>query len=256
MATVQARPIGAGLGTQLAFFLSKVRTRFFLVELLLLIAAITMVVIVKGNPGPLPGDVRIILAWQEAVRPHHVPTAILETISIINWPLPAGIAATVIVAGFALVRRWLDIAVALATMAAASGTNFLTSQFVRRPRPEGFGIVVHQKIEHVFSFPSGHVEHALAFFGILVFLTFQLRRIPSWLSPALWLLRIYLIAQIVLMPFSRTLMGEHWPSDVLAGLLYGGFWLLVGIRVYPLAVRRWPRLVPANERRESAPAAS
>lgn len=255
MATVQARPIGAGFGTQLAFFLSKVRTRFFVVELLLLIAALTMVVIVKGNPGPLPGDVGITLAWQEAVRPHPVPTAILETISIINWPLPAGIAATIIVAGFALVRRWLDIAVALATMGAASGTNFLTSRFVQRPRPEGVGIFVYQKIEHVYSFPSGHVEHALAFFGILVFLTFQLQRIPSWLTPAIWLLRLSLIAQILLMPFSRTLMGEHWPSDVLAGLLYGGFWLLVGIRVYPWAVRRWPQLVPANERREPASAA-
>ena len=124
MATVQARPAGAGLGTQLAFFLGKARTRFLLVELLILLAALTMVVIVKGNPGPLPGDVWITLAWQEAVRPHYLPTTILETISIINWPLPAGIAATVIVAGFALVRRWLDIVVALATMAAASGTNF------------------------------------------------------------------------------------------------------------------------------------
>jgi hypothetical protein len=34
--------------------------------------------------------------------------------------------------------------------------------------------------------------------------------------------------------------------------LWGGFWLLLGIQVYVWAARRWPRLVPANERQEVA----
>ena len=50
---------------------------------------------------------------------------------------------------------------------------------------------------------------------------------------------------------SRVLEGEHWPSDVLGGLLFGGFWLLVGIQVYLAATARWPHLIPPNERRES-----
>src|SRR2546423_11420082 len=221
---------------------------FIVTEFVILVAALAMIVIVKGHPGPLPGDVRLTLDWQRLVRPYALPAALLEADSTINWPLPAGIVATVIVVAFALARRWLDIAVALGTMAAATSTNFITSRFVQRPRPDGFGIFVHQQIPNVYSFPSGHVEHTLAFFGIVVFLTFQVRRPAPWLSAALWLVRIYLLAQIVFMPLSRVLLGEHWPSDNLAGLLYGIFWLLAGIQVYYWAVRRWPRLVPPNER--------
>ena len=39
-------------------------------------------------------------------------------------------------------------------------------------------------------------------------------------------------------------------DDILGGLLYGGFWLLVGIWAYSWAAQRWPALLPANERRE------
>src|SRR5439155_15215155 len=52
--------------------------------------------------------------------------------------------------------------------------------------------------------------------------------------------------------------GEHWPSDGLAAVLFGGFWLALGIQVYFWAARRWPRLVPGNERpaRQEAPRAA
>jgi membrane-associated phospholipid phosphatase len=67
----------------------------------------------------------------------------------------------------------------------------------------------------------------------------------------LWVVRIILLALIVMQVPAAVLEGEHWPSDGLAGLLWGGFWLLVGIQVYFWAARRWLRLVPANERREA-----
>jgi membrane-associated phospholipid phosphatase len=57
-----------------------------------------------------------------------------------------------------------------------------------------------------------------------------------------------LLAQIVLMPISRTLEGEHWPTDSLAGLLVGGFWLLIGVQIYRAVTHRWPHLVPPDER--------
>jgi membrane-associated phospholipid phosphatase len=224
---------------------------FIAVELVLVAATLALVVIVKGHLGPLPGDVSITLWWQHLVRPHQGLTAVLNEVSAINWPKPAAITVAVIVAAFALLRRWLAILVAL-SMELADVTNFIINQIVQRPRPIGHGVFVDRMITGVYSFPSGHVEHALAFLGIVVFLTFQVRRSGPWLTPLLWVVRIALIAEIVLMSPSRVLQGEHWPSDGLAGLLWGGFWLLVGIQVYFWAARRWPRLVPANERREVA----
>ncbi len=228
---------------------------FVVAELVILVAALALVVAVKAQPGPLPGDVGVTLAWQRLVRPYPWPTALIAADSTINWPLPSAVAIVVIVLSFALWRRWLDIAVALGTLGAAAGTNYLTSQWVQRPRPDGYGIFVNQLISRVYSFPSGHVEHAVAFLGIVLFLTFQVPRpLPAWLSAPLWLVRLFLLAEIVLMLPSRVLLGEHWPSDGLAGLLYGAFWLLVGVHAYTWAARRWPRLVPSNEHREMLPA--
>jgi undecaprenyl-diphosphatase len=227
---------------------------FVVAELVILVAALALVAVVKAQPGPLPGDVGLTLAWQRLVRPYPWPTALIEADSTINWPLPSAVAIAVTVLVFALWRRWLDIAVTLGTLAAAASTNYLTSLWVQRPRPGGHGIFVNQLISGVYSFPSGHVEHAVAFLGIVLFLTFQVPRAAPRLSLALWPVRLFLLAEIVLMAPSRVLMGEHWPSDAMAGLLYGAFWLLVGVHAYTWAARRWPRLVPSNEHLETRPA--
>ncbi|MGZ3636533.1 MAG: phosphatase PAP2 family protein [Ktedonobacterales bacterium] len=73
-----------------------------------------------------------------------------------------------------------------------------------------------------------------------------------WLAVLLWVVRIALLAAIILMLPSRVLEGEHWPSDGLAGLLFGGFWLLLAIQVYYWAARRWHRLLGLGEPRPEA----
>jgi membrane-associated phospholipid phosphatase len=83
------------------------------------------------------------------------------------------------------------------------------------------------------------VEQALILFGFVLFLTFQVRR-PY--APWLWPLRLLLLYLILAMGPSRIMEGEHWPSDVLGGLIYGFLWLLLGIHAYQWASRRWPRL--------------
>jgi membrane-associated phospholipid phosphatase len=185
------------------------------------------------------------------VRPHRLLTTVIDEFRAINFPIPATITVLVLAAVFALFRRWLDLVVAAVVVALADGGNWLVNLLIHRPRPAGYGIVVDQHLTGYYSFPSGHVEHSLAFLGIVLFLSFQVRRPRPWLTPVLWVVRIILLALIVMQVPAAVLEGEHWPSDGLAALLWGGFWLLVGIQVYFWAARRWPRLVPANERREA-----
>jgi len=53
---------------------------------------------------------------------------------------------------------------------------------------------------------------------------------------------------ILLMPVSRILEAEHWPSDVLAGALDGLFWLIIFAHLYLWARARWPGLLARDER--------
>nr|MDQ2741832.1 phosphatase PAP2 family protein [Chloroflexota bacterium] len=87
-----------------------------------------------------------------------------------------------------------------------------------------------------YSFPSGHVTYAVAFFGLLLYLSFQVR--SDVLPAVLWVVRACLALIILLMPVSRMLEGEHWPSDVAGAAFFGGFWLLAAIQVDALVRRR------------------
>lgn len=216
---------------------------FVLGEALLLIPALVLAAIVARHPAPLPGDVGLTIDEQRLLLPHRLLTQALDAVSTINWPLPSAITLIAVTVLLVVMRRRVAAAVGLLVAALADGSSFLTNQLVRRPRPSGHGIHVLQHITNYFSFPSGHVIHALAFFGFLLFVTYKVRRRAAWL----WLVRLALLLLIVLMAPSRVLEGEHWPSDVLEGLLYGAFWLVLGIHVYAWIRRRWPHLLGRHE---------
>ena len=215
-----------------------------LIGIVLLLAAVALALIVKSHPAPLPDDVQIELADQHMLLPHHHLAVALDQVSRVNWPTPAGIIVGVVFVLLLVLRRFLDALTAAGASVLGDLSSYLTNQFVQRPRPEGHGIVVLKQITNYFGFPSGHVVHAVAFFGVLLFLTFQTRRWPA----VRWLLRIVFVFLIVLIGPSRVMEGEHWPSDVVEGLLVGGFWLLLALHFYWWAAQRWPRLLAPDER--------
>jgi membrane-associated phospholipid phosphatase len=77
-------------------------------------------------------------------------------------------------------------------------------------------------------FPSGHVFGAVVFYGLLTGVA--LRRV-RWmpvrlLAPALG------ISIVAMAAVARVYLGEHWPSDVLGGLLLGSVTLAGLLWVY------------------------
>jgi len=73
------------------------------------------------------------------------------------------------------------------------------------------------------SFPSGHVFGATVFYGFWGFLGVYYGLKKKILVPLLALI----VALILAVGFSRMFEQAHWPSDVAAGYLLGGLWLLL-----------------------------
>jgi membrane-associated phospholipid phosphatase len=180
---------------------------FVVVELLVLGAALTLDVIVTLHPAPLPGDVGSVLDLQRLLLPHKALTLWLGQVSTVTWPITALETILAAVALLLLLHRWLDALLVAVLTGLGSGSSYLTSLLIQRPRPAGHGIYV------------------------------------------LW--HMVLVTVIVVIGPSRILEGEHWLSDVVAGYLYGAFWLLLGIYVYGWAARRWPRLLGSGEQKSA-----
>jgi len=91
---------------------------------------------------------------------------------------------------------------ALVSLAAGSGALLGVRALVRRPRPE-------YEVGHWWDtgFPSGHLT---TFFSVAT--------VYAWHYPGL---RLPVGAAGLLLAFSRVYLGEHYPSDVLAGAALG-----------------------------------
>lgn len=86
------------------------------------------------------------------------------------------------------------------------------------------------------AFPSGHVFGSTVFFGFIAFLAvhYQLKK------NLLVALMLVLGALLLFVGPARVFEQAHWPTDVAAGYLLGGLWLLVIIPAFVFIRRtRW-----------------
>ena len=92
-----------------------------------------------------------------------------------------------------------------------------------RPRPTEALFV-----SHTASFPSGHSTLAMSFYAVLFYLWW--RRTSSW-NAQVWIVFAG-VSFALLLGSSRIIIGVHYFSDVLAGLLLGGLWFILAISLY------------------------
>lgn len=242
-----SQPQGAPLATRpIAPVRPRIKVRpleaaYFVAGLVVLITASFLV---HAHPRPYSLDLDFTLAIQS--YPSILAfTGVIEFVSSLNDPVPSIIALAawlvgLVTLGFiAHVRgrspvRWFQSAASLIlTVAIAGGLNLLINTLVGRPRPGSFGehiIIFMKRPEH--SFPSGHTEHDVAYYGFLLYLSF-IPPVRQWRYR--WVLipfQVIAAFDILTIGYSRVLEGEHWLTDVLGGYLSGSLWLLLCIVIY------------------------
>lgn len=213
-----------------------------------LITLVTAAYLTHLHRGPWPGELEFSRAVQSI---HYWPPirAGLMFFSSLN-DIPPSIAAVVIfVVGMALMR-WFKQAIFLAlTVGVGNSINILIGDLVGRPRPSPK--LIHVTTPLAFnSFPSGHTEHDVVFYGFLLYLSCT-KPVREWKYR--WFLlpfQIFALVAILAIGYSRILEGEHWVSDVLGGYLSGLLWLFLFIFLYRWTTAKLEqrRLKKAEER--------
>lgn len=134
-------------------------------------------------------------------------------------------AALLLIAALGANRQWvLSATVAAASLAGAAFVP-LFKTLIQRTRP----VPMYQGADG-FSFPSGHSTLATIILGALALIVAQglPARFRGWVYAGT-------AALLALIALSRVYLLAHWPTDVLAGLLFGG--AMVGIVALVLHAR-------------------
>jgi undecaprenyl-diphosphatase len=84
-----------------------------------------------------------------------------------------------------------------------------------------------------FSFPSGHSTAAAATYLALALVVIALR--PAWMRPALVAVAVSIAVAV---GASRALLGVHWFSDVIGGLVLGWAWCVICAVLYDVLRRK------------------
>ena len=128
--------------------------------------------------------------------------------------------------------RWFLAAIFIfAGTGVMAGLDAIIGFIAGRPRPSPSLIHVFMP-EPVASFPSGHVENDMVFYGFLLYLSLS-KPVSQWRYR--WILiplQLYAVLNILVIGYSRVVEGSHWLTDALGGYLAGALWLVLLIFLY------------------------
>ncbi len=145
-----------------------------------------------------------------------------ENITLLGSPAFGAILVGGIALALVLSRYRAYLTSFLLTFFGAVASVFIMKDLVERVRPSGLEPAF---IEPGFSFPSGHAAISVALYGFLAFLLCRL-----YPHHKRWFVALAVILALAI-GLSRLYLGVHYPSDVIAGYVLGGLWLLIGMVV-------------------------
>ncbi|GAB3673361.1 phosphatase PAP2 family protein [Salinisphaera aquimarina] len=131
------------------------------------------------------------------------------------------IAITIVATGFLWAdRRSRYIPGLLLTVIGSQTITYIGKYAINRDRPDFLTFATASTP----SFPSGHATGAIAVYGFIIYAI--ARDLPG--ARQRFELAYWGCALIAMIAASRAVLSVHFASDIAAGLLVGGFWLLSG----------------------------
>jgi undecaprenyl-diphosphatase len=182
-----------------------------------LVAAGVALTLVTAATMPRPVQQPLDDAWLRWMTDLRSPslTTLAKVMSVIGGPLVQFPLRALITAWLALRRQWLRLSSFVAAVVSSELCIGPIKYIVDRARPP-VGLVATSGT----SFPSGHATAgAVTAMGLVIVLTGPGRRRIHWFVAA----SVFAAA----MAMSRTYLGVHWLSDVVAGACYGIGWALL-----------------------------
>lgn len=150
--------------------------------------------------------------------PAWVPSMMRDMTALGGGPVLT-IVVTLVAAFLILKRQWRPAALAVAAVVSGSLAISALKWFFARARPD---LVDHLVSVSSKSFPSGHAGNSAIVYLTLASLVWPVIRETR--------LRVFVLASAMLLVgaigVSRVYLGVHWPSDVLAGWLFGALWAI------------------------------
>ncbi len=192
------------------------------------VALLIAIAIACGLAGGLGNPIDVALI-RDGIAERAASPVPVEAGLFLNYA--GGVAATIGLGLVAAIVLWRRNQTRLAiTVVSIALIGRLLVEFVKltvhRARP---ALDTHPVVTHSLSFPSAHAANSMIVFPMLALVFAPAGRRAPWV--ALGILTSLVIGA------SRSLIGVHWPSDVVAGWAIGAAWL---IATWPLAARLAP----------------
>jgi membrane-associated phospholipid phosphatase len=173
------------------------------------------------------------LAWMTAIRTPWL-TSVAEVFGVVGGPVVTAPLRLAVFAALAWRRRWLQFGAFLGAVVTAELCIGPLQTLIDRGRPPDPLVATHGA-----AFPSGHaVAASVTAIGLVVVLVPAARRRTRW--------TIIAATFAAAMAMSRTYLGAHWASDVVAGVCIGTGAAVVWAAALELARDRRRAASPPN----------